>query len=126
MVGWDVDIDVLAILSPGDLIVRTQVDSMEERWKLKQPQYSEADIENEEVLTQVWCVPLETRHKCRTVEESQKESTKARSSSGRRTMIFGFDTIAKTSTPKQALQRIFKFRAAKEESSSVAWAEVCP
>ena len=41
IVGWNADVDVLAALSPGDLIVRTQVNSMEERWKLERSQYSD-------------------------------------------------------------------------------------
>lgn len=40
IVGWNSGVDVLATLSPGDLIVRTQVNSMEQRWKLERSQYS--------------------------------------------------------------------------------------
>ena len=40
MVGWNADVDVIAALSPGNLIVRTQVNSMVERWKLEHSQYS--------------------------------------------------------------------------------------
>jgi hypothetical protein len=40
MVGWNADVDVIAALSPGNLIVRTQINSMEERRKLGYSQYS--------------------------------------------------------------------------------------